>query len=241
MVGWDDALRRPIRLRRAIPGHRALQSIRRDAPRPPSGHRPRTARRGREHQAPGTLDPGDPPWPPGLLPVHRMVGSVGRAEPGPTRDAGRPGAHGLGRGPRSVRRSRAPGRGSCPCATGRRPVGRIPRSGRVELRLGPAWVRYRGSATPETDPPSAVHRPVLVAGRHRARLSRPRVTLPRCRPCSWWPPAAMPTAPMPPARLRLRPPDLRSCAAAIPTRPGACSAALPCAPHGPAVLHRVAE
>jgi hypothetical protein len=239
VVGWDAALRRPIRLRRPLPGHRThSRSIPRGASRPRSDPRPRVARRGREHQAPGMPDPTDRPWPPGLLPEHRMEG---QAEPGSTRDAGRPGIHGLGRSPRPVRRSRAPGRGSCPCATGRRPVGRTPRSGRVEHRLGPAWVRYRGTATPETDPPSAVHRPVLIAGRHRARLSRPRVTLPRCRPCPWWPPAAMPTAPMSPARLHLRPPDLRSCAAAIPTRPGACSGTLPCAPHGPAVLHRVAE
>jgi hypothetical protein len=67
---------------------------------------------------------------------------------------------------------------SCPCAPGGRPVGRIPRLGRVEIRLGPAWVRYRRTTTRETDPPSVFHRSVLVPGRHGARLSRPGVTLP---------------------------------------------------------------
>ena len=104
----------------------------------------------------------------------------------------------------TTRRWVPPGRWSCPCATGRRPVGPSPRSGQVEMRLGPAWVRYRETATPETDPPSAFHRPVLIPGRHRARSSRLRVTLPRCWPCPWCPPAAMPTSPTYPARVRLR-------------------------------------
>jgi hypothetical protein len=127
---------------------------------------------------------------------------------------------------------------SCPCATGPRLVGRTPRWGRVEIRLGPAWVRYRGTATPETDPPSTFHRPV-VPGRHRARFSRLRVTLPRCRPSLWYPPAAMPTAPIPPARVRLLR-GLLLCVVGIPARQGACSGSRPCAP-GPAVLHRVAD
>jgi hypothetical protein len=131
-------------------------------------------------------------------------------------------------------------RGSCPCATGRRLVGRSPRWGRVEIRLGPAWARYRGTATPETDPPSTFHRPVLVPGRHRARSSRLRVTLPRCRPSPWLPSAAMPTAPISPARVRLLLPGLLPCVAGIPARQGSCSGNHPCAP-GPAVLHRVAD
>ena len=51
--------------------------------------------------------------------------------------------------------------------------GSAPRSGRLELRLGPAWARYRDTATPETDPPSTTHRPALVPGRYRARSSSP--------------------------------------------------------------------
>jgi hypothetical protein len=130
--------------------------------------------------------------------------------------------------------------GSCPCATGRRLAGRTPRWGQVEIRLGPAWVRYRGTATPETDPPSTFHRPVLVPGRHRARSSRLRVTLPRCRPSPWSPSAAMPTAPISPARVRLPLDGPQPCVAGIPARQGACSGNRPCAP-GPAVLHRVAD
>jgi hypothetical protein len=119
-------------------------------------------------------------------------------------------------------RSRPP-RWSCPCATEPRPVGRPPRSGRVEIRLGPAWVRYRGTATPETDPPSTFHRPVLVPGRHRARSSRPRVTLPRYRPCPWWSPAAMPTSPTDPAFVPRRLPDpWSSSVASARVRPRAC-------------------
>jgi hypothetical protein len=56
-----------------------------------------------------------------------------------------------------------PGRRPYPCATGQRPVDRLPRLGRLELRLGPAWARYRDTATPETDPPSTFHHPVLVS------------------------------------------------------------------------------
>ena len=74
--------------------------------------------------------------------------------------------------------SRPPRSWLCRYAPGRHPVGRIPRLGRVETRLGPAWVRYRHTATPEHDPPSTSRGRVLVPGRHRARLSRPRVTLP---------------------------------------------------------------
>ena len=135
-----------------------------------------------------------------------------------------------------------PGRGSCPCATGQSPVGRCPRSGQVELRLGPAWVRYRESATPETDPPSPFHRPVLVPGRPRARSSRLRVTLPRCRPCLRCPPTALPAAPTSPARvrLRLRGPQVGAFAA-VPAWRGACSRTRPDVLPGPAVLHRVAE
>jgi hypothetical protein len=136
--------------------------------------------------------------------------------------------------------SRSPGRWSCPCATGHCPAGQPPRSGRLELRLGPAWVRYRGSAAPQTDPPSTFHRPVLVPGRYRARSSRLRVTLPRYRPSLWrWPSAAMPTSPTCPARVRL-PPDPRSYVV-VPRRQGACLGNRPFALLGPAVLHRVAD
>jgi hypothetical protein len=141
----------------------------------------------------------------------------------------------------TTRRWAPPGRWSCPCATGRRPVGPSPRSGQVEMRLGPAWVRYRESATPETDPPSAFHRPVLIPGRHRARSCRLRVTLPRCRPCPWCPPAAMPTSPTYPARVRLRLRGPQVAAAAVPARRGACSGIRRGGLPAPAVLHRVAE
>ncbi len=136
----------------------------------------------------------------------------------------------------------APGRGSCPCATGRRPVGRLPRLGRVEIRLGPAWMRYRETATPETGSPSAFHRPVVVPWRHRARSSRLRVTLPRCRPPRRCQPTAMPTAPIYPARVRLllRGPRF-SVVGAVPVRPAAGSGIHPCVPLGPAVPHRVAD
>ena len=140
-----------------------------------------------------------------------------------------------------TRRRWAPGRGSCPCATERRPVGRLPRLGRREIRLGPAWVRYRETATPETDPPSAFHRPVLIPGRHRARSSRLQVTLPRCRPSPRCPSAATPTAPIYPARVRLLLLDPQSHVdGATPVRPAACSGIRPCALLGPAVPHRVA-
>jgi hypothetical protein len=139
-------------------------------------------------------------------------------------------------------RSWALGRASCPRATGRRPVGRLPRLGRVEIQLGPAWVRYRETPTPETDPPSTFHRPVLVPGRHRGRSSRLRVTLPRCRPSPRCPPAAMPTAPIYPARVRLLLRGLRfSVAGAVQVQPGACSGIRPCVLLGPAVPHRVAD
>jgi len=135
-----------------------------------------------------------------------------------------------------------PGRRSCPCATERRPVDRPPRWGQVEIRLGPAWVRYRESATPETDPPSTFHRPVLIPGRHRARSSRLRVTLPRYRPCPWCPPAATPAAPDPPARVRLLAHASRLWfAVRAPARRGACEETRPYARLGPAVPHRVAE
>jgi hypothetical protein len=138
--------------------------------------------------------------------------------------------------------SGSPRRRPCPRATEPRPAGRLPRLGRVEIRLGPAWVRYRESAIPETDPPSPFHRPVLVPGRHRARSSRLRVTLPRCRPCPWCSPAATPTSPTYPARVRLpRPYPRPSVAVAARVRPRACSGIRPCALPGPAVLHRVAE
>jgi hypothetical protein len=138
-------------------------------------------------------------------------------------------------------RSCPPRRWPCPCSTEQRPVGRPPRLGRVEIRLGPAWVRYRETATPETDPPSTFHRPVLVPSQHRARFARLRVTLPRCRLCPWCSPAATPTSPTYPARVRLLLPGPRPSVAAIRVRPGACSGIHPCVPHGPAVLHRVAE
>jgi hypothetical protein len=135
-----------------------------------------------------------------------------------------------------------PGRGSYPCATERRPVGRFPRLGRVDLLLGPAWVRYRETATPETGSPSAFHRPVMVPCRHRARSSRLRVMLPRCRPPRRRASTAMPTAPIYPARVRLRLRGLRFCVAgAVPVRPAACSGTRPCALLGPAVHHRVAD
>jgi hypothetical protein len=141
----------------------------------------------------------------------------------------------------AARRSRSPGRGSYPYATGPRPVGRRPRSGQVRMR-SPVWARYRETATPETDPPSTTHRPVLVPGRHRARPSRLRVTLPRCRPSPWCPSAATPTSPTYPARVRLRLPDRRIAAAvAAPARPGACSGIHRSAVPGPAVHHRAAE
>ena len=128
-----------------------------------------------------------------------------------------------------TRRSADLGRwGSSPCATGRRLVGRIPRWGRLEIRLGPAWVRYRGTATPETDPPSTFHRPVLVSGRHRARSSRLRLALPRCRPAPWCLPAAMPTAPISPARVRLLLTGFLPGVAGTPARQGACSGNRPC-------------
>jgi hypothetical protein len=143
---------------------------------------------------------------------------------------------------RLVRGRSRPPRWSCPCATEPRPVGRTPRLGRVEIRLGPAWVRYRGTATPETDPPSTFHRPVLVPGRHRGRSTRLRVTLPRCRPSPRCPPAAMPTAPIYPARVRLLLRGLRfSVAGAVQVQPGACSGIRPCVLLGPAVPHRVAD
>jgi hypothetical protein len=136
----------------------------------------------------------------------------------------------------------APGRESCPCATGRRPVGRIPRLGRVEIRLDPAWMRYRETATPETGSPSAFHRPVMVPCRHRDRSSRLRVMLPRCRPPRRCPPTAMPTAPISPARVRLplRAPRF-SVVGAVPVRPAAGSGIHPCVLLGPAVPHRVAD
>jgi hypothetical protein len=139
----------------------------------------------------------------------------------------------------ATRRWMSPGRWSC--ATGRRPVGPSPRSGQVEMRLGPAWVRYRESATPETDPPSTFHRPVLIPGRHRARPSRLRVTLPRCWSCPWCPPAAMPTSPTYPARVRLRLRGPQVAAAVVPARRGACSGIRRDGLPVPAVLHRVAE
>jgi len=83
---------------------------------------------------------------------------------------------------------------------------------------------------------------VLVPGRHRARSSRLRVTLPRCRPSPWCSPAAMPTSPTYPALAPVRPPDpWSSAAAAVQARPGACSGTRPYALPGPAVLHRVAD
>jgi hypothetical protein len=119
-------------------------------------------------------------------------------------------------------RSRPPRWSSCPYATGPSAVGRRPRLGRVEIRLGPAWARYRDTATPETDPPSTFHRPVLVPGRHRARSSRPRVILPRYRPSPWCAPAATPASPTYPALAPLRLPAPWSSAAAVQVRPRAC-------------------
>jgi len=142
----------------------------------------------------------------------------------------------------ATRRRRPPGRCSYPCATERRPVGRFPRLGQVELRLGAAWVRYRETATPETGSPSVFHRPVMVPCRHRARSSRLRVMLPRCRPPRRCPSAAMPTASIYPARVRLLLRCPRFCVAdAVPVRPAACSGTRPCALLGPAVPHRVAD
>jgi hypothetical protein len=112
-------------------------------------------------------------------------GRTARAEPPGPRGKGAAPWHGRATAPLGTQLPESLDRWwSCPCATGRRLVGRTPRWGRVEIRLGPAWVRYRGTATPETDPPSTFHRPV-VPGRHRARSSRLRVTLPRCRPSPW--------------------------------------------------------
>jgi hypothetical protein len=120
-------------------------------------------------------------------------------------------------------RSQPPRCSPCPCATEPSPVGRHPKLGRLEIQLGRAWVRYRGPATPETDPPSTFHRPALVPGRHRARSSRPRVTLPRCRPSPWCSPAATPTSLTYPALVPPRPPDPEpSVASAVRVRPGAC-------------------
>jgi hypothetical protein len=221
---------------------------------------PRVPGHGRKLPVPPRLGcPAERPHPPGpiepLLHPHRphAHGSVHavakRSLPRlPTSRAGPPGPRRNGAASRHGRATarlgtRWPDRGrwgSCPCATGRRLVGRSPRWGRVEIRLGPAWVRYRGTATPETDPPSTFHRPVLVPGRHRARFSRLRVTLPRCRPFPWWPSAAMPTAPISPARVRLLLPGPLPCVAGIPARQGACSGNRHCAP-GPSVLHRVAD
>jgi hypothetical protein len=233
MVGHGDVAHQPARSgdqRRRDP--RPLSAPIAQNPPPPTRYLPDGRRRARENQELGSsLGLADRPESLGLLRGHWMMRSSRKRGPGSFRDPGRPGS-------RPAWRPGGPGRGSCPCATGRRPVGRIPRSGRVEIRLGPAWVRYRGTATPETDPPWAVHHPVLVQGRHRARSSRPRVTLPRCRSSSWRPPAAMPTAPMSRARLLL--PD-RPSSVAVPMQPGACSGSPACAPHGPAVLHRVAE
>ena len=120
---------------------------------------------------------------------------------------------------------------------------RLPRSGRVEIRLGPAWVRCRGTATPETDPPSTSHRPALIPRRRRARSSRPRVTLARPLPCRWWAPVAMPAPPdCLAARVRLLVPRSGSCSVvAAPERRGACRTARPCASSGPAARHEVAE
>ena len=49
--------------------------------------------------------------------------------------------------------------------------GSASRLGRLEIRLGPARVWYRETATPETDPPSTSHRPVRVPGRPRPPFS----------------------------------------------------------------------
>jgi hypothetical protein len=112
-------------------------------------------------------------------------GRTARAEPPGPRGKGAAPWHGRATAPLGAQLPESLDRWwSCPCATGRRLVGRTPRWGRVEIRLGPAWVRYRGTATPETDPPSTFHRPV-IPGRHRARSSRLRGTLPRCRPSPW--------------------------------------------------------
>lgn len=120
---------------------------------------------------------------------------------------------------------------------------RLPRSGRVEIRLGPAWVRCRGTATPETDPPSTSHRPALIPRRRRARSSRPRVTLARPLPCRWWAPVAMPAPPdCPAARVHLPVPRSQPCSVvAAPERRGACRTARPFASSGPAARHAVAE
>jgi hypothetical protein len=120
-------------------------------------------------------------------------------------------------------RSQPPRCSSCPRATEPSPVGRHPKLGRLEIQLGPAWVRYREPATPQTDPPSTFHRPVLVPGRHRARSPRPRVTLPGCRPSPWCSPATPPTSPTYPALVPPRlPGPWPSVASAVRGRPGAC-------------------
>jgi hypothetical protein len=184
--------------------------------------RPRTLSRGRR---PAEMLPATP-W-----------GSDRRLAPGRSRrpQTGRT-------GPTVAPRPSAPGQASCPCATGRSPVGQTPRLGRVETLLNPARLRYRGTATPETDPPATSHRPVLVSGWHRARPSRLRVTLPRCRPSPWCLPAATPTSPMSPARVPLVLPGARPLAGAVaPVRPTVGSGIRPSALLGPAVLHRVVE
>jgi hypothetical protein len=214
---------------------RQFEAVIRSLPGIPPNSVPSGAQHGRGHAALWKPGPGRPS-PPERLPASWMARPAG-PELASLPDPPQPRFHGVGRGAHPGWRMGVVARGSCPCATGRRLVGRSPRSGRVEIRLGPAWVRYRGTATPETDPPSVVHRPVLVAGRHRARSPRLRVTLPRYQPCSWWPLAAMPAAPMSPAGLLLL--DLQSYVA-VPARPGACSGTPACAPLGPAVLHRVA-
>jgi hypothetical protein len=111
------------------------------------------------------------------------------------------------------------------------------------MRLGPAWARCRGTATPETDPLSRSHRPAWIPRRRRARSSRPRVALPRPLPCPWWAPVAtLDPSDCLAARVRLPVPCSRPCClVAAPGRRGACRTAPPSASSGPAARHRVAE
>ena len=136
--------------------------------------------------------------------------------------------------------SRSPGRRPSPCATGCCPVGRLP--DRVGSSFG--WV-LPGRGIAIRPLPRLIHRRRLTvlcwSQDDTAPAPRLRVSLPQCRSSPWRPPAAMPTSPTYPAGVRLEPPGLRTCVVVVPVRQGACSGIRPCALHGPAVLHRVAD